>query len=322
MTAITYKITLGSTTVDTDSPTALISIVSQSALSVPINSCQITLLGRPKLSAGDAVKVAIGDEQASQTVFAGTIRSINYSYDQVKVEAVSSLRQLTVARFNLLFEKSTAGAIAKDLAKRSKLGVGKAEAGLKFPTYALGEQDTAYQHLQQLALQCGFDLFADRTDRLVFARYQPKTTHTVTYGVDILAYDWAEQAVAVTGVEVYGESPASQGQGGKGYSWLTKKEVKGKSGSSSGAVLRLVDPTARTQAIAAKVAKAVLTARQSQQQGWVKVLGMPAAAIDDRLSLAELPVSAHNGRYKITGVSHHLAQQFGFTTTLYWQEEP
>ena len=44
------------------------------------------------------------------------------------------------------------------------------------------------------------------------------------------------------GVEVYGSSPAGQGQGEDASSWLTKKDVKGAAGKSTGRVHRVADP--------------------------------------------------------------------------------
>lgn len=321
MPPITYHLTLGDTQITPTSTAALVSLQTESALTVPVNRCCLTLANPPTLATGDAVEVKLGDGGSPPSVFKGEIAYLTQGFEGLRIEVVSTLQKLTTARLNLLFEKSTAKDIVQDVAKRFKVSVGKAEAGIKFPVYALGDQTSAYGHLRHLADQCGFDLYGDRADKLVFAPYAPGQTHEVTYGVDILTYAWAEVPQAISGVEIYGESPASQGQGDKAYSWLTKKEVKGSSGSKRGTVLQRVDPTARTQAIAATIAKSLLTACKTQKQGWVKVLGNPAVALGDRLSLSKLPVAAHNGRYKILSVSHRLSPQGGFCTTLHWQEE-
>ena len=322
MPAIAYTLTLGNTDITPQSDAALVALETQATLSIPVNVCRVTLANPPQIKAGEVLKLSLGEGDSTHPVFTGKIEHVSWSFAGAQVEAASALRQLTIARFNLLFEKSTAGAIAKDLAQRSQVNVSKAEDGLKFPVYALGDQHTAYDHLQRLATQCGFDLFANRADQLVFQTYAPQTTHTFTYGVEVLAYDWAERPSPITGVEIYGESPASQGQGDKAYHWLTKKEIKGTSGGKAGTVLRLADPTARTEAIAGQIAANTLTAHQTKVQGWVQVLGAPPVTLGDRLSLKALPIAAHNGQYKITGVSHRLSQPHGLTTTLHWKEEP
>ncbi|MBD2110049.1 hypothetical protein [Nodosilinea sp. FACHB-13] len=317
-----YQITVGSTTLTPTSEAALVSLIAEADLAVPVNSCRLVLANPPTLTVGDAVEVKLGYDSAPQSVFKGEIAHLHWVLDGLEVEAVSQLRRLTTTYLNLLFEKSTAKAIATDVAKRCRVSMGKAEAGIQFPAYALGDQTSAYGHLHHLAEQCGFDIYGDCADKLVFAPYKPSQTHDFSYGVNILAYSWSERPSPLTGVEVYGESPASQGQGDQAYSWLSKKEVKGSSGKRSGTTLHRVEPTARTQAIAGNIATALLKAHQVQRQGWVKGLGNPAVGLGDRLSLAKLPIAAHSGRYKITGVRHCLSQRRGFCTTLQWQEEP
>lgn len=321
MPTLQYQITLGSTRMTPTSQVALVSLSTDAELAVPVNACRLVVANPPALAVGDAVEVKLGYDRALQSVFKGEIAHLSWAFDGLEVEAVSHLGRLTTTHLNLIFEKSTAKAIATDVAKRCQVSVGKAEDGIQFPVYALGDQTSAYGHLRHLADQCGFDLYGDRADKLVFAPYNPSQTHELTYGVDILAYHWSQRPSSLSGVEIYGESPASQGQGDKAYSWLTKKEVKGSSGNRSGTVLCRADPTARTQAIAGTIATALLKSQQVQRQGWVKILGNPAAGLGDRLSLAKLPTAAHNGRYKITGVRHRLSQRQGFCTTLDWQEE-
>ncbi|MFQ4135473.1 phage late control D family protein [Nodosilinea sp. PGN35] len=322
MPTLQYQITLGSTTIAPTSQAALVSLTAEATLAIPVNTCRLVVANPPSLAVGDAVEVKLGYGQTPQSVFKGEVAHLHWALTGLEVEAVSQLWRLTTTHLNLLFEKSTAKAIAADVARRCRVSVGRAEEGIQFPVYALGDQVSAYGHLRHLAEQCGFDLYGDRADQLVFAPYQPSQTHEFGYGVDLLAYDWSQGPSPITGVEVYGESPASQGQGDKAYSWLTKKEVKGSSGKRSGTVLYRVEPTARTQALAGDMATALLKSHRGQRQGWATALGNPAAGLGDRLSLAKLPVAAHNGRYKITGVRHRLSQRQGFCTTLQWQEEP
>lgn len=321
MPTLQYQITLGSTHITPTSQVALVSLSTEADLAIPVNTCRLVVANPPTLAVGDVVEVKLGYDQALQLVFKGEVAHLNWAFEGLEVEAVSHLRRLTTTYLNLLFEKSIAKAIATDVAKRCQVSVGKAEDGIQFPVYALGDQTSAYGHLRHLAEQCGFDLYGDRTDKLVFVPYKPSQTHDFTYGLDILAYHWSQRPSPLSGVDVYGESPASQGQGDKAYSWLTKKEVKGSSGNRSGTVLHRADPTARTQAIAGTIATALLKSQQVQRQGWVKTLGNPAVGLGDCLSLAKLPTAAHNGRYKITGVRHRLSPQRGFCTTIQWQEE-
>ena len=213
MPTLQYQITLGSTHITPTSQVALVSLSTEADLAIPVNTCRLVVANPPTLAVGDVVEVKLGYDQALQLVFKGEVAHLNWAFEGLEVEAVSHLRRLTTTYLNLLFEKSIAKAIATDVAKRCQVSVGKAEDGIQFPVYALGDQTSAYGHLRHLAEQCGFDLYGDRTDKLVFVPYKPSQTHDFTYGLDILAYHWSQRPSPLSGVDVYGESPASQGQG-------------------------------------------------------------------------------------------------------------
>jgi hypothetical protein len=70
------------------------------------------------------------------------------------------------------------------------------------------------------------------------------------FGINILKIQVEEIQEAVSGVEVFGESPASFGAGSDASAWFTKKEVKG--GAGSDPKLRVYAPAARTQEVAKK----------------------------------------------------------------------
>jgi hypothetical protein len=130
-----------------------------------------------------------------------------------------------------------------------------------------------------------------------------------------------EQTAPLSGVDVYGESPASHGQGTDGVSWLTKKEVKGSAGDTAGRVLRVIDPTARTEDAAKQIATAILTASTAKPRGVLKVLGSPGVKLGDAVNIAEMPLDSQNGTFKVTGVTHTLTSTSGFVTTLAVQAE-
>ncbi len=322
MLQVKHKITIGSTVYELGNSTRLVELSMQAALDVPVNACRVTLSPPLDLSINpqDTFKLELGYGDTLNLVFTGKVATADWGVERVTVYASSGFQKLVAARFNLVYENPKASDIVSDIIGRLKLSTGKSETGLTFAAYALGDNITAYDHLRALAAQCGFDLYANTEDKLVFAKYQAATTHQFTYGSDILSFSLDAQSVAVTGVEVYGESPASQGQGANASSWLTKNDVKGSAGSTSGLVIRQAAPIARTQEVAGKIASAMLAANTRQKRGVLKTLGAPAVKLGDAVQISKMPVSANNGTFKVIGVTHTLQRQRGFLSTITIQE--
>jgi hypothetical protein len=319
---ITYKIKIGSNTYQSDRSSRLLDLHTDASLAIPVNRCRLVLAAplAGSIAPEDAIAVEVGYNQQNTVVFTGKVRTIKWGIEQVQIEAYSQFSALTQARFNRLYEKSTAGDIVIDVAQSQlELAVQKVSSGIKFPSYAIGDQKTAYDHLHHLAIQSGFDFYANSADKVIFAQYKSGQAAQFTYGVNLLSYTLDAQPQTIQGVEIYGESPASQGQGEKASSWLTKNEVKGTAGNTSGKLQRQFDPTARTQAIAGKIAKAWLD-RSAKRQGTIHGLGNAQAQLGNTVALADLPVRGHNGSFKAIAVSHRLNRQQGFCTTVHWEE--
>jgi hypothetical protein len=312
---VNYKVTIGTTTYTVDDSSLVLNLRVSSSLNIPVNLCQISLSLADSLapSLDESITVKLGSNSQLSQVFQGKISQIKWQVDQVNIEAMSSFSSLTKAKFNLLYEKSFAGDIVKNIAQnRLGLEVKQVDNGIKFPVYVIGNQQTVYENLQILAHKCGFDLYANIEDQLVFAPYKTSKKHKFEYGINLLAWEQMEENPL--------QSPASQGQGEKAVSWLTKKEVKGTDGKKSPETLQIGDSTARTQDIANKIAKAYLKKYQKKQKGVIKVVGEPEAKLGDGVEIAKMPISSLNGTFKITGVEHYLSRKKGFYTTIHWEE--
>ncbi|NER02063.1 MAG: hypothetical protein F6K17_05150 [Okeania sp. SIO3C4] len=322
MLKISYKIKIGSTTITEGKETTLLEVRTNSSLNIPANSCYLTLASPQnlKISPDSPISVELGYDKKTTLVFTGKVSTINWEINQVRIEGISSLENLIITHFNSLYEKSTAGDIVKDILKQGKLKSEKVENGIKFSSYALGNTISAYDHLQRLAQQCGFDTYANTKDKILFAKYKPSTTHELTYGEDILSLSLEKPSAGIGKVEIYGESPASQGQGEKAASWLTKKEVKGTAGNNSGVTLRLVEPAARTQASAQKIAQGIYANLHEKQRGKMKIIGNPQVKLGDGIKITKMPISQQNGTFKVTGVSQILNYRRGFFTIINWEE--
>lgn len=317
---VAYKITLGSTTYTAGKTSRLVDLDIQSALDTPVNTCRVTLDGGAELTLkpGDEVKVELGYDKTTAKVFTGKVAAFEQGLQQVVIHADSSFRALTAARFNILYEKQNAGDVAGNLLGKLKIKKATVETGEKFAAFTVSDHENVWTVLSGLARRCGFDFYADEDDKANFKKYVAQKTHNLEYGIHILDFRQEGLAAALDGVEVYGESPVGQGQGEDASAWLRKKEVKGSAGKSSGNVLRIADPSARTQNLAKALAKNILDANRSTARGWMRVLGNAEIRLGDAVKVAKMPVSAHNGTYKVTSVRHRVNTRSGFVTEVGW----
>jgi len=322
MQTVACKIVLGSTTLRSDSSSHLVSVETQAAFAVPVHRCRIVLDGTATVSAqaGAEVQVELGYDKQLSRVFTGQVQGIESGLTHIRIEALSAFAALTAVRINQVYEKQSAQEIVQDLLGKVDVKQDKLETGVKFASYTASASRSAWAHLQNLAEQCGFDFYADSEDRAVFAAYQPTRTHDFQYGKHILDYTWEQLPPSFVGVEVNGESPAGQGQSDDASPWLTKKEVKGSAGQSRGNVLRLVEPTARTQNLAAEIADNRWQRTKVEASGQVRLIGAPAVALGDAIQLAQMPVSAHNGVLRVVGVRQRLTPSRGFVTDISWEK--
>ncbi|HWK89801.1 MAG TPA: hypothetical protein VNP72_07390 [Longimicrobium sp.] len=321
MLVVAYKVTVGSAVLEPGDAAPLLSLLCQAALDVPVNRCRVRVHGGSTLAAapGDDVSVELGHGDALEKVFTGTVAGVAQGFGSIEVEALGSFSALAAGRLNLLYEKETAGGIVSDVLGRVAATEGTVEAGPKLPSYALDDGRTLWAHLRSLATRCGFDLYADVDDKAQFKAYAAAATHAFAFGAEILGYEHGAAPPEVEGVEVYGESPAGQGQGDDASSWLTKKDVKGTAGKTSGKVVRVADRAARNPNLAGDFAKGLLAPHQGTARGGVRLVGAPAVKLGDAVKLEKLPVAAHNGEGRVTTVRHRLHARLGFVTDVEWE---
>ncbi len=319
----TFKMSVGSLNIDSTQitlPGLAVAIVVDLQLDAP-NIARISLDFHTDTSIvpGDAVEIQLGLDGA-QKVFSGVVQEITKGIQGPTIYCQSGLAALINDRLNKLYEKQKAGDIVNDLAQKAGLSTATVESGFEFPVYVLGDDQSAFEHILHLARRNGFDCYADVDDKLIFAAYQGNTVHPFQYALDILDLNLDQAQNPVSGVEVYGSSPSSHGQGAEAYSWFTKKEVKGSAGTTSGLTLRLSDPTLKDLESAGSVAQAILERVSRSKSGSLKALGSAKAQLGDAIQISDMPDSSLDGTYKITGVKHVLNKARGYTTVLHWTE--
>lgn len=321
MARVEHSIALGGASLSAGAGSRLLELELGASLATPVNWCRLTLAaeGTPAAKPGDPLLVELGYDGATSQVFSGAVESCAFELGALTIEAYGGALALARLFPNALYEQQSAGAIAKDLLGAAGLSAGAVEDGLTFATYALSGQSSALAHLRDLARRCGFELYADRQDKLHFKAHAPAATHELAYGRQLLAFSGAPLSPAADGVEVYGASPAGQGQGEAASSWLSKKEVKGSAGKSAGRVLRLSDAAARTQDQAKAIAGNRLAALAATARGTATALGDPALAPGDDVRFAGLAESAFNAAFRITAVRHRLSRRRGFVSEIGWE---
>lgn len=319
---VSHQIDIGSHSFQSSDASRLLEVTTHAALTIPVNACCIVLHAQeaPDVQLDDDVKVALGYADSLSRVFTGKVSRVTYGVTEVSVEAQSAFTALTAARFNLVYEKQTAGDIVSDILGRLNVATSAVDPGVTFPTYVIHDGLTAWEQLRSLAQSCDFLFYADAEDQTVFKAYAPQHTHEFAYGVHLIEYEVSNVTPAIDGVEVYGESPAGQGQSDDASSWFTKKEVKGSAGASSGKILRLANPAARNQNLARSLATNLMNSYKAQARGRVRMLGAPDVHLGDAIKLAKLPISSQNGTFRITAVSQRLSVRRGFTTEIAWEK--
>ena len=316
-----YQISIGSQTHQAGDSSQLERLLVQAQMGAPVNHCQLRLVVSDSLriQVNDSVSVTLSYNGEEAKVFSGEVRSVNWAVRQVEVYAESAMRKLLVQRSNRYFDKPKAGDMVSSLCGDAGVSTGTVETGLEFAFYALGDQHSGYEHLHRLALQCGFDLYADPDDKLQFRAFQGAKSHEFQYGVNILSARIEEPEDGISGVSVFGASPASHGQGADAASWFTKTTIKGDAGGSD-QLLPVYDPTARNQNSAGEIAQAMLEAKESRKEGSIKVMGAPQVKLGDSAWISQMPLSSQNGTYKVMGIKHQLSLQKGFVTQLQLRE--
>lgn len=285
---------------------------------MPVNMCKLTLSipRQAQVSVGDEVTVKLGYDSSLTTVFTGVVSEAAWQIDRVNIRAESQLRNLLMARYNRYFDQPKAGDIVDSVCSEANISTNRVDAGLDFSYYAIGNQGSVYDQIKYLATLSGFDLYADADDKVVFAPFIPINVHLFQFGMNILDLRISLPEETIEGIEVLGESPASQGQGADAASWLTKKDVKGSAGGTSGIVHRIAEPAIRTQQNALQAAQNILTASKSHKTGHLKAIGAEEVALGDSINISGMPVSAQNGTYKIVAIQQQVHPKKGFITQM------
>ena len=261
----------------------------------------------------DDVSVSLGYENNLKEIFKGKIDVIEPGISTTRISGLNNISKLLNKRINQFYEKQSAGKIAEDVASKSGVSTEKTEEGITFPLYAVDNTKTAYEQILKLGEMCGFDFYLTIENKLVFKKYEKKTTHTYNYGKNIINHEIIKREQQYNAAEVYGESSSSF-KGSDTAHWLTKKNVSGKDGTGEGMFVH--DLSIRDTDSAKNVAKAKLEKIKKTISGTVKVPGNPDINPGDAVKIEDMPNSGMNGEFQVKSIHHKLSKNSGFITEI------
>ena len=296
----------------------LIDLEINHSLNIPANSCKLIIVNSNKFQVknSDDLSVTINDE----TVFTGKVNRISVRLTEITIEALSSISALNRSSINAWYEKKSTGDIVKELAGLYDIKTGTIEDGITWPFIAIDRGKTVYQHMKILAGYSGLDLYTDKDDKLNMKKYSGENSHEISYGKDILETEKSIVTPVYDGVEVYGESPAGQGQSEEACYWLKKEEFKGTSGKNSGNILRIREPLARNQDIVDKIAENLFNSKSAIAVQIINILEGLKSGICDEVKIRECPDDSLNSKLKIVSVTHTLNHETGLITEVKGEE--
>ena len=322
MLQVTHTITIGSDKYSSPAHSRLISLDQSSRMDTLVNVCSLIMAPPAGLTIepDDDIEVELGNGNSSGVVFTGKVLETDWRIKEVRVSASSSARLLSLARYNMYFEKYSAGQIVTDICNEASVSAGQVDDGITFDYYAIADNRDAADHIRNLARLCGFEAHTDEKDQVVFAASSPGTPHPLKYAVNILEASIRIHAEGYVETDFYGESPSSFGQGSSASTWFTKTEVSGTASKGSGLTLPFFNPSIRTVDQASTVAQSYLDYWKAKKKGFVSILGDPDIKPGDAVQIDDMPVNSQNGLYKVTGVEHRINRIKGFITRLTLKE--
>jgi phage protein D len=323
-----YKLTIGKKTVDTINQPAASNVVDLTVkldMETPADTFTLTLgqIGDLKPARNDACTVEVGyaDNGKLTQVIAGKVIDVEPALKIRRVVGYTGAEILLRSFLDQTYEGRTAGAIVKDLASKAKVSVSTVEDGIEFPAYVIDGRRSFYHHMRDLADLCGFDLYFNSEDKLVFEKFTTgKAVHSFAYAKDILDVDLLETPPFAGVVEAWGESPTGT-KGPDSWAWLTRNFSSSKGESGSGKPKLLLEITSVRTKAAAQTAAAAYEVRIKRRtvRGRLLSLGRPEIKLGDAVQLKGMSDTSLNKNFQVRTVTHRINKPGGFTTEIGFQ---
>ena len=320
-----YKIALGGQLIDTtDEPQASTLVDLTVALDMQVASDEFKLkLGNvghflPEREDEGVIELGYADDESGLVqVIAGQVDYVVQGSTIDRIHGYSAADILLRSYLDQTFENKSAGDIVSELAATAGITTASIDDGINFPAYVIDSNQSFYHHMQTLAQLCGFDVYFNSDNALVFARFTGgNRVHIFEHREHIIELDIAYRQAIAGKIEAWGESGSNNGD--ESWAWLTKDFAanSGSAGNSDPTVL-LQRAALRTGTAAQSAADAAFTeTTRNQITGTVKSLGRPQVKLGDAIRLNGLPESRFNQTYQVRAVLHRITKLHGFTTQI------
>ena len=325
-----FEVALGSLILNNEKNENIDSILIEQSTEIPSDNLIVLLANDEKhptfsIKKGDKASASLGyHNEEMEQLFTGTIDSVESDINTTRISCMTSMINLCRLRTDLFFEQQTSGFIVKELLKLAQVEAdeGGPSDGILFPFYAIDSNTNAFEHVKKLSRLNGFVTYMNNMDKFVFKKFDPKKTHTIEYGKDIIHVTRIKQTLESKSVEVYGESPSSS-MGSDTAHWLTKKQVKGESPISAedgngeaGRALLVYERVLKDDEMASHVAKAAANRLNLSEMVGIRIAGNQKIMLGHAVELKNIPDDSLNGKYQIRDISHALNKGSGFITLL------
>lgn len=265
---------------------------------------------------GNTAIVELTAGEVTSQVMASEIQSVASSHYQTRITGTTVIEKLAQTRLNQIYENQSVSQIVSNLADQASVSTGQIDKGSTYSCFVVHESRTLFDHIRQLALCNGMDVYADTDNKLTVTVFNKSSAdHIFRYGMEILDLQISINNPVVNHVRVSGESPSSN-QGPDTWHWIAKdiSPFQGEAGDGS-KTLAMQDGAVRTKDAAENLAVSKLCAiKNNSTCGKLKILGNPKVKLADAIEIKGVPKPELNGLFKVVLVRHVLNKTEGYLT--------
>jgi hypothetical protein len=260
---------------------------------------------------GATFEIALGYGDELETVFTGTVATVEKTPSGVILEGVAATWPLARKRVAQSYVEQTVKQIVEDLLGQAEVDAGEIEAPLKLFAYHVDERRTVWSHLLDLARLASCDVICSAAGALDFRppRSGPSADHTLRYGADLVRWSLGPRDPQTPRKVVpYG---AASEEGGEKWHILLR-EPDGGSPSDPTIVPAALRDRDGAKALEDGLAK---LAERRATGGTLLIVGNAEIRPGDVLELSDMPAGEPD-LVRATLVTHLLDGAAGFRTNL------
>lgn len=271
-----------------------------------------------RAAVGDDVAIELTGGDISETVFTGTVWSIENNFYTTTVVVTDSSSVLSGYRPADTYEKLSTGDIIQTLASDSGTLVDTIQSGLELALYVAHQSRTALEHIALLASYS--DCFASITadNKLLVTSWPDKPAQiSLQYGRDLLRCKTSQRQSCLSPITAIGNGPA--GSVSAAEALLHTPEILPSDAANPGKdTLWYPMAMLRTPKAATDTANALNDDKNRNRSRIDAVCILsPQFDIGTVLGVTEVPHTAHDGPWIITSVIHEIIQQKTAQTSIH-----